>query len=64
MAKDKEDRLNERIVVLVPEATKEAYTAMCDAIGENMSEHIRQSWEAELALYRASIEDVEKEPAL
>ena len=47
-------RLNERIVVLVNVDLKQRYSEMCEAIGENQSDHIRKSWEAELALYEAS----------
>ena len=50
--KDKpEERLTERIVVLVRPSFKEQYRGMAEAIGEDVSEHIRAAWEAELALY-------------
>ena len=53
--KDKpEERLTERIVVLVRPSFKEQYRGMAEAIGEDVSEHIRAAWEAELALYDAA----------
>lgn len=46
--------LTNRIVTLVSDNLKDEYTAYCEAIGENVSVHIRTSWENELALYKAS----------
>ena len=53
--KDKpEERLTERIVVLVTPSFKKQFDAYCDAIGENQSAHIRATWEGEVALYEAA----------
>ncbi len=51
MSKAKQERFTERIVTLVTPDFKERYTAMCEAIDENVSEHIRQNWIMELDLY-------------
>lgn len=62
MAESKENK-TERIVVLVTPSFKERYTAYVDAITpdvegkdkrDNVSGHVRASWEAELALYEAN----------
>jgi len=53
--KEKQDeRLTERIVVLVRPSFKEQYRGMAESIGEDVSEHIRAAWEAELALYESA----------
>jgi len=54
MPKQKDERFIERIVTLVTPEFKRRYTEMCDSIGENVSEHIRQNWEIELELYESS----------
>lgn len=46
--------LTVRKVVLVTESLDKVYTAMCAAIGENQSEHIRANLEAEAALWTAA----------
>lgn len=49
-----EERLTERIVVLVRPSFKKEFDAYCSAIKKNQSEHIRAAWEAELALYEVA----------
>jgi hypothetical protein len=51
---NREDIKDNRIVFLCKTTFKEAYTAMCNAIGVDPSKHLREKCEAELALYEAS----------
>lgn len=46
--------LDVRKVILVTKSLDGDYSAMCAAIGENQSEHIRAGWEAEVAQWKAA----------
>ena len=51
-----DQRLADRMVILVTKEFKDEYNSMCQAMGENASQHIRTTWELELALWKASKE--------
>jgi hypothetical protein len=53
MPREKEIKLDARIVVLTTQALKDDYTAYCEDIGQNPSDHSRKTWEAEVALWKA-----------
>lgn len=48
------DKMDNRIVFLCKSSDKERYEAMCSAIGENPSEHLRDKTIAEVELWEAS----------
>jgi len=53
-----DSRLTERLVILVEPQFLKDYSAMCEAIGDNRSEHIRSELGSELALYNSSRDQV------
>lgn len=53
MAKPKNgvNKFDDRLAILWHEKSKKKYQDMCTAIGVDMSEHIREKLETEIALY-------------
>ena len=55
MQEEKEDfgRLDNRMVILASSRFKHEYSKMCEALGQNPSERIREGMEKDLLAYKA-----------